>query len=57
MATWQGQTRPIMVDVDTVTAGAAETYSYMCVLTKGVGICAPGDGLELICRLVTRHAA
>ena len=35
MATWQGQTRPIIVDVDTVTAGAAETYSYMCVLTKG----------------------
>ncbi len=35
MATWQGQTHPIMVDVDTVTSGAAETYSYMCVLTKG----------------------
>jgi hypothetical protein len=35
MATWQGQTRPIMVDVDIVTAGAQETYSYMCVLTKG----------------------
>ena len=35
MATWQGQTRPIMVDVDTVTGGAAETYSYLCVLTKG----------------------
>ena len=26
---------PIMVDVDTVAAGAAETYSYICVLTKG----------------------
>jgi hypothetical protein len=35
MATWQGQTRPIIVDVETDTAGAAETYSYMCVLTKG----------------------
>jgi hypothetical protein len=35
MATWQGQTRPIMVDVDTVTDGAAETYSYICALTKG----------------------
>jgi hypothetical protein len=35
LATWQGQTRPIMVDVDIVAAGAAETYSYMCVLTKG----------------------
>jgi hypothetical protein len=35
METWQGQTRPIMIDVDTVTDGAAETYSYICVLTKG----------------------
>jgi hypothetical protein len=35
LATWQGQARPIIVDVDIVTAGAAETYSYMCVLTKG----------------------
>jgi hypothetical protein len=34
MATWRGQTRPIMVDVDIVTAGAAETYSYICVLTN-----------------------
>ena len=35
LATWQGQTRPIIVDVDTIAAGAEETYSYMCVLTKG----------------------
>ena len=35
LATWQGQARPIMVDVDTVAAGTEETYSYMCVLTKG----------------------
>jgi hypothetical protein len=35
LATWQGQARPIIVDVDIVAAGAAETYSYMCVLTKG----------------------
>ena len=35
LATWRGQTRPIIVDVDTVAAGAEETYSYMCVLTKG----------------------
>ncbi len=35
LATWQGQTRPIIVDVDILTAGAAETYSYMCVMTKG----------------------
>ena len=35
LATWQGQTRPIIVDVDTAAAGAEETYSYMCVMTKG----------------------
>ena len=35
LATWRGQTRPIMVDVDTVVAGTEETYSYMCVRTKG----------------------
>jgi hypothetical protein len=35
LATWQGQARPIIVDVDTVAPGAAETYSYICVLTKG----------------------
>jgi hypothetical protein len=34
-ATWQGQTRPIIVDLDVVAMGAGETYSYMCVLTKG----------------------
>jgi hypothetical protein len=36
LATWQGQTRPINVDIDTVAMGTAETYSYICVLTKGV---------------------
>jgi hypothetical protein len=34
LATWQGQTR-LIVDVDTAAAGAEETYSYMCVMTKG----------------------
>ena len=34
MATWRGQARPIMVDLDIVAAGAAETYSYICVLTN-----------------------
>jgi hypothetical protein len=34
MATWRGQTRPIMVDLDVVAAGTAETYSYICVLTN-----------------------
>ena len=35
LATWRGQTRPIIVDVDFVAMGAQETYSYMCVLTNG----------------------
>jgi hypothetical protein len=36
LATWQGQTRPIIVDVDTVVGSEQQTYSYMCALTKGV---------------------
>jgi hypothetical protein len=35
LATWQGQTRPIIVDVDIVAAGMAETYSFLCAITKG----------------------
>ena len=35
LATWQGQARPIIVDVDTVVRNEQQTYSYMCVLTKG----------------------
>jgi hypothetical protein len=35
LATWQGQTRPIMVDLDTIAGDTVETYSYMCVMTKG----------------------
>jgi hypothetical protein len=35
LATWQGQARPIIVDVDTVAPGIVETYSYMCVIEKG----------------------
>ncbi len=35
LATWQGQTRPIIVDVDTVLRDELQTYSYMCVLMKG----------------------
>jgi hypothetical protein len=34
-ATWQGQTRPIIVDVDVIATGAEETYSYLCAWTKG----------------------
>ncbi len=34
LATWQGQARPVMVDVDIIAAGTAETYSFICVLTN-----------------------
>ena len=35
LATWQGQARPIIVDVDIVATGVEETQSYICVMTKG----------------------
>jgi hypothetical protein len=35
LATWKGQTKPIIVDVDITTQGAEETYSYLCVITQG----------------------
>src|ERR1700685_2826475 len=35
LATWKGQTRPIMIDVDVDAAGEVQTYSYMCVITQG----------------------
>ena len=36
VSTWQGQSRPIIVDIEFVADGAAETYSFMCVVTRGV---------------------
>lgn len=35
LATWKGQARPIIVDIDVIAMGAEETYSYLCALTKG----------------------
>jgi hypothetical protein len=35
LATWKGQTRPIIVDVNFIAAGEEETYSYICVITQG----------------------
>jgi hypothetical protein len=35
LATWKGQARPIIVDVDIVATGAEETYSYLCAQSKG----------------------
>jgi hypothetical protein len=36
LSTWQGQARPTIVDIDFVADGVAETYSFMCVVTRGV---------------------
>jgi hypothetical protein len=35
LASWKGQSQPIIIDVDFVAAGEAQTYSYMCVVTQG----------------------
>jgi hypothetical protein len=35
LASWKGQSRPIIIDVDVDSAGEAQTYSYMCVITQG----------------------
>ena len=35
LATWKGQSKPIIVDIDVETEGDAQTFSYMCVMTQG----------------------
>ena len=35
LSTWKGQSRPLLVDVDFVAAGADEKYSFLCVVTQG----------------------
>ncbi len=35
LATWRGQSKPVMIDVDFEAAGEAQTYSYLCVITQG----------------------
>jgi hypothetical protein len=35
LASWRGQSQPIIIDVEFVAAGEAQTYSYMCVVTQG----------------------
>jgi len=35
LASWRGQSQPIMIDMDVVAAGEAQTYSFMCVVTQG----------------------
>jgi hypothetical protein len=35
LASWKGQSRPIIIDVDVMDSGEAQTYSYICVITQG----------------------
>ena len=35
LATWKGQSKPVIVDLDIEAQGGAETFSYMCVMTQG----------------------
>jgi hypothetical protein len=35
LATWKGQSKPIIVDVDVETTSDAQTFSYICVMTQG----------------------
>jgi hypothetical protein len=35
LATWKGQSKPVMIDLDFEAAGEAQTYSYLCVITQG----------------------
>jgi len=35
LATWKGQSKPVMLDIDVEMEGDQQTYSYMCVVTQG----------------------
>ncbi len=35
LASWKGQSQPMMIDLDVVAAGEAQIYSYLCVVTQG----------------------
>lgn len=35
LATWKGQSKPVIIDVDVETEGDAQTFSYMCAVTQG----------------------
>jgi hypothetical protein len=35
LATWKGQSRPLMIDIDIIQDGVEETYSYLCAVTQG----------------------
>jgi hypothetical protein len=35
LASWKGQSKPVIVEVDVETEGDAQTLSYVCVVTQG----------------------
>jgi hypothetical protein len=35
LASWKGQSKPVIIDVDIEADGDAQTFSYMCVVTQG----------------------
>ena len=35
LASWKGQSKPVIVDMDVETEGDAQTFSFMCVITQG----------------------
>jgi hypothetical protein len=35
LATWKGQSKPVIIDLDVEAQGDAQTFSYMCVVTQG----------------------
>jgi hypothetical protein len=35
LATWRGQSKPVIVDLEIETEGDMQTFSYMCVMTQG----------------------
>jgi hypothetical protein len=35
LASWKGQSKPVIIDMDVETEGDAQTFSYMCVITQG----------------------
>jgi hypothetical protein len=35
LASWKGQSRPIMIELDVEIPSEAQIYSYICVITQG----------------------
>ena len=35
LESWKGQSKPTMIDLEVVTDGDAQVFSYLCVMTQG----------------------